>query len=128
MSGNTTIKGRLAADPEGRVTPNGKTAASLTVIVNHRRKTDTGWEDDGDPDIYRVTAWGRDAEHAIDTLRKGDLLIVQGTLRHKQYTKKDGTTGHALELSADWDSIGLVRPATHRNTPTNTPEDDPWTA
>lgn len=128
MAGSVTVRGRLAADPEARITPNGKTAASFTVVANHRKKNpDTGkFEDDGNPDYYRITTWGKDAEHVTDNFRKGDLVILTGTLRHSQYAKRDGGTGYALEVDADWDSIGLVRPAAPRNTPNITTEDDPW--
>lgn len=124
MAGSSIVRGRLASDPTLSTTPNGKSKTTFTVVANHRKRADDGtWTDDGDPDFYDVTTWGRDAEHVAANFHKGDLVIVTGTIRHRRYIKKDGTPGASLELSADWDSVGLVKASTTRTLT----EDDPWT-
>lgn len=112
-----TVVGRLTADADANVTPQGKNVTNFTVAVNHRKKTglDT-WEDDG-ADFYRVAAWERHGEHA-QNFRKGDEVIVTGRFRTNTY----GEDRLSLDITAD--TVGLIRPA---GTKPPTPEtDSPW--
>jgi single-strand DNA-binding protein len=56
---------------------------------------------DGDTLFLRVTAWRQLAEHAAESLSRGDRVIVQGRLRQKSYESQNGEKRTSLELHAD---------------------------
>lgn len=96
-----TIVGRLTGDPELRFTPSGKAVAEFTLADNHRKKQPDGtWADDGTT-FYRCSAWGDLAENVAATLAKGQLAIVVGDLRLREYDRKDGGKGASLNVRVD---------------------------
>lgn len=89
------IVGRLGRDPELRYTPQGKPVASFSVAVDTYRgpgEQQTDW--------FRVSAWGNSAEACNQYLHKGDLVLVEGTVRLSTYTKRDGMAGASMEVNA----------------------------
>ncbi|MFZ2503675.1 MAG: single-stranded DNA-binding protein [Nocardioides sp.] len=89
-----TFSGNLAADPELRFTPSGNQVANLTVLENRRRQDDrTGEWSDLEPNRYRVQVWGSTAVNIIDSARKGDRVVVVGTIVTDRWADKD--TGEA---------------------------------
>lgn len=93
MSGETsiTIVGNLTADPDLKFTQSGIPAANFTVASTPRTfdKQSNQWVD-GDPLFLRCTVWRDHAEHVAESLSKGMRVIVQGNLRAKQWTDKQG--------------------------------------
>lgn len=93
-----TIVGSLGGEPELRFTPAGKAVASFSVAVSSRKKDGNGaWKDDGTT-WYRCTVWDQEAENVTESLVKGTRVIVQGSLKLRQWEAKDGTKGSTLEL------------------------------
>jgi len=101
-----TISGRLTADPQLRFIPSGDAVASFSVAYSKRKfdKATNTWGDDGEPLFLNCTAWRQLGEGAADTLKKGDAVIVYGTLRQRSW-EKDGQRQTRIELVAD--EIGL---------------------
>jgi len=95
-----TLVGNLCADPDLSVTPQGTPVANLRLAVTPRVRDGEQWAD-GPTSFYRVTCWRGLAEHAVDTLAKGNRLVVTGRLRIRQYETDDGRKGHAAEVDAD---------------------------
>lgn len=83
------VHGNLAANPEMRYTPNGKAVANLRVLENTRSRRQGEWVTDPDPTAHNVTAWGPLAENVVESLHKGDHVLVVGTTRTESYTLKD---------------------------------------
>lgn len=75
------ITGNLAREPEIRVTSSGKAVANIVVAVN--RGYYNG-EDKG-ADFIPVTAWGTTAEAIEKYLRKGDKVLVRGSIHIDAY-------------------------------------------
>jgi single-strand DNA-binding protein len=89
------LVGNLGDTPEKRDT-NGQPVTSFSVAVNRKRSGQkaTTW--------YRRTAWGVVAEHAVEYLKKGSRVLVEGSgLRASAYLGKDGQPHASLELTAD---------------------------
>lgn len=78
----------LTADPELRFTPTGKAVTNVRAAVNHRVKTGDQWTD-AEPTFYEVTLWEAAAEHAAESLRRGDRIIFAG-LVHTEAFEVDG--------------------------------------
>ena len=93
MSNETylTLIGRLTADPEVRVTPQGATLARFTLATNARlyNRQTSAW-DDGPASFHDCEVWNSQAEHVRDTLSKGCRVIVYGTLHQVAFTTREG--------------------------------------
>jgi single-strand DNA-binding protein len=104
MSGETTITvvGNLTADPELRFVPSGAGVANFTIVSTSRSfdKQSNSWKD-GDPLFLRCNIWRQPAENVVESLAKGDRVIVQGRLRQRSYTTQSGEKRTSLELEVD---------------------------
>jgi single-strand DNA-binding protein len=96
----TTIVGNLTEDPELRYTTNGAPVANFTIAVTPRVKDGDGWKD-GETSFLRVTAWRQLAEHAADSLSKGDRVLVYGTLRQRSWETPEGERRSVVEVQAE---------------------------
>lgn len=97
-----TIEGNLTADPEHDTSEKGVEYARLSVAVNDRRLNEqTGkWEDAGTV-FHRAVVFNDQARHVVDSLRKGDSVLVAGDLRFGSYTDKDGAEKESRDIVAD---------------------------
>jgi len=96
----TIITGNLTDDPELRFTPNGVAVASLRVAVTSRVKDGDTWKD-GDTSYFRANLWRTLAEHAAESLSKGDRVIVVGRLKARTWETPEGDKRSAVEVEAD---------------------------
>jgi single-strand DNA-binding protein len=96
----TTIVGNLTENPELRFTQGGAPVANFTVAVTPRLKDGDGWRD-GETSFLRVTAWRQLAEHAADSLSKGDRVLVYGTLRQRSWETPEGERRSTVEVQAE---------------------------
>lgn len=96
-----TITGNLARDAEHSVTRSGQDMCRFNIGYTHRRKNQAGqWEDAGTTWV-NVTVFDRQAQDLAHNLRKGTGVLVTGPVEHRQYEKRDGTTGFSLDVIAD---------------------------
>jgi single-strand DNA-binding protein len=91
---------RLTKDVEIKFTPSGKAVATVDLAFNKRTKDrDTGeWQDAGTM-FVRGTAWEQLGENCVESLSKGDEVIVSGELSVREYDRKEGGKGHSVELN-----------------------------
>ena len=99
MSFPVTFKARLGADPEMTTGSNGSAVTRMRVVTNGRRMVDGDWQDT-DTSWWQVTAFGRQAEAAAEQLRKGDLVLIQGKVKQREW-EKDGIKRTTAEVTAD---------------------------
>lgn len=101
MSNNltTTFAGNLANDPELRHTDSGVAVTNFRVASSPRRydKDAEEWVD-GDPVFLPCTVWRGLADNVVQSLSKGDRVIVTGTLSQRKYEDKDGVERMITEL------------------------------
>jgi len=112
MSASITVAGNLTRDLEHRVTDGGRSVASARLAVNRRVPDDRGGWRDTDPTFLNVTVWGPLADHAAESLHKGDRVVVAGDLREEQWTDQHGLQRstmvvHATEIamSLKWGAV-----------------------
>ena len=121
MSAKITIVGRLGADPELRSLPNGDALATLRIVSSGRRQVDGKWAD-VDTTWWRVTAFRMLGEGCIETLTKGDKIIVVGTIKESSW-EKDGVKQTRMEVVADTIGKDLANTSiTRTSTPTKIDE------
>jgi single-strand DNA-binding protein len=100
MADTTIICGNLTDNPELRFTPNGAAVANFRVAVTPRVREGNDWKD-GDTSFFRVNAWRSLAEHATDSLSKGDRVIVLGRLKARTWETPEGERRSVVEIEAD---------------------------
>lgn len=131
MSAPITITGRLTADPELKITQGGVMIANLRVVTSKRKKEGDEWKD-VDTTYWSVTAFRQLAENVVESLSKGDTVVVVGTVKGRQWEDpKSGEKRTAFEITADEIGAGLTRATAKvnriRRESTSTPgSSDPW--
>jgi single-strand DNA-binding protein len=96
----TIICGNLTDAPELRFTPNGAAVANFRVAVTPRVREGNDWKD-GETSFFRVNAWRQLAEHATDSLSKGDRVIVVGRLKARSWETPEGERRSVTEIEAE---------------------------
>jgi single-strand DNA-binding protein len=99
MSFPVHFKARLGADPDITFSTNGTAIAKIRVVTNGRRLVDGEWQDT-DTSWWQVTAFGKTAEAVADHLHKGDLVMVSGKIKQREW-EKDGVKRASADVVAD---------------------------
>lgn len=92
--------GNLGRDPEMRSFPDGGTICNVTLA------TTRSWKDKNSGDKVEETEWHRIvfrdrlAEIAGEYLKKGKQVYIEGRLKTRKYTDKDGVEKYATEVVA----------------------------
>jgi single-strand DNA-binding protein len=95
------IVGNLGRDPETRSFPSGDQVTNVTIATTDRYKDKTSGEMKEITEWHRVSFFGRLAEIAGQYLRKGSQVYVEGSLRTRKWTDKDGIEKYTTEIRAD---------------------------
>ena len=96
------ITGNLTRDPEVRGFPDsGTSVCSLRIACNGRRKnSDSGaWEEVAN--FFDVSVWGAQGENCAKYLSKGRGVAIDGRLRWREYTDREGQKRQAVDIVAD---------------------------
>ena len=95
------IIGNLGRDPETRYMPSGDAVTNVTVATTETWKDKVTGEKKEQTEWHRVAFFGRTAEVAGQYLKKGSQVYIEGSLRTRKYTDKDGVEKYATEIRAD---------------------------
>jgi single-strand DNA-binding protein len=95
------IVGNLGRDPEMRSFPNGDQIANVGIATTDKWKDKQTGEMKEATEWHRVTFNGRLAEIAGQYLRKGSQVYIEGSLRTRKWTDKDGAEKFTTEIRAD---------------------------
>ncbi len=95
------LVGNLGRDPETRYSTDGKTAITAMSLATTRRYRNPEGETVTETEWHRVTLFSRLAEIAKEYLRKGSLVYIEGRLRTRRYTGKDGIERFTTEIIAE---------------------------
>jgi len=106
MYNRVILIGRLVRDPEYRSTPEGVTLARMTIAVDRPRSRETG---ERQTDFIDLVAWRRQAEFAINYLKKGRLIMAEGRLQVRDWLSPQGERRRVYEVVLDR-LQGLDRP------------------
>jgi single-strand DNA-binding protein len=95
------IIGRVGKDPELRYTTNGSAIVNITVATSRKWKDKGTGQASEETEWHRVSAFERLAEIIGEYVRKGSLIYVEGRLKTRKWTDKDGRDVYATEIIAD---------------------------
>ena len=95
------VVGNLGRDPEMRSFPSGDQVANVTIATTDKWKDKQSGEMKEATEWHRVVFNGRLAEIVGQYLRKGSQVYVEGSLRTRKWTDKDGIEKYTTEIRAD---------------------------
>jgi single-strand DNA-binding protein len=93
------IIGRLGRDPEMRYTSDGKPVTNFSVATGGSW-TDRDGNQRDDTEWFRVEAWERLAETCNQYLTKGSQVYIEGRIKSRKYTDKDGVERTSVDVVA----------------------------
>jgi single-strand DNA-binding protein len=94
------LVGNLGRDPEIRYLPSGEPVANITIATSSKYKNKTG-EMVEETEWHRVTFFGKLAEIVGQYLKKGRSVYVEGRIKTRKYTDKDGVEKYATDIIAN---------------------------
>lgn len=92
----TILAGHLVREPELKMTPSKIPCTTITVAVNRRSESGT----EPVTDFHTVIAWRGTAETICRYFRKGAAIYIEGELRLRSYTDKNGVHRKNPEITA----------------------------
>lgn len=95
------LMGRVGTDPESKDV-NGKTMIRFRLATSNVQfnPQENRYETIG-TDWHTIIMWGERAERASQSIKKGDLVLVEGQLRTREWTTQDGQKRVSVEVVAD---------------------------
>lgn len=95
------IVGNLGRDPETRYMPSGDAMTNIAVATTDSWKDKATGEKKEQTEWHRISFFGKLAEIAGQYLKKGSAVYVEGSLRTRKWTDKDGIERYTTEIRAD---------------------------
>ena len=92
--------GNLGRDPEVRYAPSGSAICNVTIATSRQWKDKTSGERQEETEWHRVVFYDRLAEIAGEYLKKGRPVYVEGRLKTRKWTDKDGVEKYTTEIVA----------------------------
>ena len=93
--------GNLGRDPETRYMPNGEAVTNCTLATTDTWKDKTSGEKKEATEWHRVVFFRRLAEIAGQYLKKGSQVYIEGALKTRKWTDKEGQERYTTEIVAD---------------------------
>ena len=94
------IVGNLGRDPEVRYNPNGGAWCTVSIATSRNWKDKTSGEKVEETEWHRVVFNDKLAEIAGEYLKKGRSVYVEGRLKTRKWTDKDGAEKFTTEIIA----------------------------
>lgn len=118
------LVGRLGRDPVLRETHRGYPVAHFSLATqsirksrqeNDSEKENVTPENSRFTEWHQIVAWGKQAENSVQYLKKGSAVYLEGTLKSRRYTSRDGREQTSFEVHAD--QISYLNAPGERNRP-----------
>ena len=94
------VVGNLGRDPEIRYNPNGGAWCTVSIATSRSWKDKTSGEKVEETEWHRVVFNDKLAEIAGEYLKKGRSVYVEGRLKTRKWTDKDGAEKFSTEIIA----------------------------
>ena len=91
------LVGNMTADPELKQTQGGLSVCSFSIAVNRRFSK----EGEQACDFITIQAWRQQAEFVTKYFKKGQAILVCGSLQTRTWTDNQGQKRYATEVVAD---------------------------
>jgi len=114
------LLGHLGQNPDLRYTTSGEAVVNLSLATSEHWKDRATGEKREATEWHRIGVFGKPAEIAAQYLSKGSQIYVEGKIRSKKYTDKNGVERVAFEIISD--SFTMIGKAPDQATPKVAPK------
>ena len=94
------IVGNLGKDPEVRYMPSGSAICNLRIATTRTWKDKTSGDRQEETEWHSVSLFDRLAEIASEYLKKGRSVYIEGRLKTRKWTDKEGIERYTTEIVA----------------------------
>ena len=116
------LVGNLGQDPESRFTPQGTAVTNLSIATNESWKDQNG-DIQERTEWHRVVMYGRMAETAVEYMRKGQMVYVEGRLNTREWEDQNQVKRKTTEIRCDnFTMLGRKGNGTPQNSGTSNSE------
>ena len=95
-----TLIGNLGRDPEIRYMPSGSAICNVTIATSRKWKDKSSGDMQEETEWHKVSLFDRLAEVAGEYCKKGKPVYIEGRLKTRKYTDKDGVEKYSTEIVA----------------------------
>ena len=113
------VCGNLTRDPEVKTLPSETKVCSLSIATNSSYTT-KGGERVEKVEYHNVVVFGKMAENCGKYLKKGQPVLVEGSLSTRSWDKQDGSKAYRTEINAQTVQFGSRKTPQERATATET--------
>jgi single-strand DNA-binding protein len=92
--------GNLGKDPEVRYLPSGSAICNLTIATSRQSKDKVSGERQEETEWHRVVMFDRLAEIGGEYLKKGKSVYIEGRLKTRKWTDKEGVERYSTDIIA----------------------------
>ncbi len=110
------LVGNLGKDPDIRYTATGDPMCNFSLATTESWKDKVSGERKELTEWHRVSFFGKTAEIAGQYLKKGSMVYVEGSLRTRKWTDKEGQERYTTEIRGDEMKMLGGRPNTASST------------
>lgn len=118
MLNEVRLIGRLGADPEVKTiqgTSKENHVARLRVATWVARFDDSTGEFKADTEWHSVIAWGDQCKNRISKMTKGDMVLVSGMIRTREWEDRDGNKRYSTEIVGQVKRLSQSKPSGDSN-------------
>jgi len=95
------LVGNLGRDPEVRYSPDGAAISNFSIATTDTWRDKATGEKKESTEWHRIVFFGKTAEIAAQYLKKGSAVYVEGALRTRKWTDKEGQERYTTEIVGD---------------------------
>lgn len=103
---NLQILGRIATDVKLEVSQSGVKYMRLNIVYNKNIKVNDEWQQKSH--FFPCSCFGYVAEKIANYFKKGDRILVNGSLEQNTYTDKDGNVQSKLAIMIS--EVDIIEP------------------
>ena len=85
---NVTVTGRVVRTAETKVLASGDLLAKTSLAISRPHKVKEEWTNE--TTFIDITLWGKNAEHFVEKVEKGDLIIVEASIHQNKWITPEG--------------------------------------
>ena len=119
MINRVIFVGRLTRDPELKKTNSGTAVTSFSIAVDNAMKNADGTRGTC---FLNCSIFNQQADNVAKYTRKGSLVGVEGRLNQRNFVRKDGSNGTAIEVVCD--SVKFLEPKAANASATDSSNND----
>lgn len=101
MLNKVQLIGRVGKDPELKYMQNGDAVCNFSIATTESWKDKNSGEKRETTEWHRIQIFRKLGEIAGQYLKKGSLVYIEGKIKTREYTDKEGVKRYVTEITAD---------------------------